>query len=294
MAASAATAHRPARADVEPASAPDPSPPPAAPHASGLTLRILSSLVLIPVALAAVWFGSPYLPALVALAGLGMGWEWARMSGLRSPVAVLLAIAAPFIAACAMAVGKDDAAWALAVILSCCVVLAERDLRRRLWGGVGTLWIALPCAAILWLDQGAGGRERIIYLFAVVWSSDIGAYAFGRLIGGPKLAPALSPNKTWAGAIGGLLCAMVVGGLGAAAVTSDSLALLLAISAFVAIAAQLGDLAESFAKRCFNVKDSGALIPGHGGLLDRLDSLLLASFALAVALAVATAGRAPS
>ena len=247
-----------------------------------------------PVALAAVWFGSPYLPALVALAGAGMGWEWARLSGLRSPVAVLLSIAAPFIAACAIAVGKDEAAWVLAFVLSCGVVLAERDLRLRLWGGAGTLWIALPCVAILWLDRGAGGRERIIYLFAVVWSSDIGAYAFGRLIGGPKLAPALSPNKTWAGAIGGLACAMLLGGFIAAAVTSESVVVLVAISACVAIAAQLGDLAESFAKRRFNVKDSGGLIPGHGGLLDRLDSLLTAALALAVALAAATAGGAPS
>jgi phosphatidate cytidylyltransferase len=128
----------------------------------------------------------------------------------------------------------------------------------------------------------------------VVWASDIGAYAFGRLIGGPKLAPALSPNKTWAGAIGGLASAMVVGQLAAAFFAGDPPAVLFAISAFVAIAAQVGDLIESFAKRCFNVKDSGGLIPGHGGLLDRLDSLLLASLALALALAAATAGGVPS
>lgn len=250
--------------------------------------------MLIPVAIAAVWFGSPYLPALVALAGAGMGWEWSRMSRLASPVAVILVIAAPFVAAVAMAVGQDQAAWVLALILALVVVLAERDLRLRLWSFVVTLWIALPCAAILWLDRGERGRERLIYLFAVVWASDIGAYAFGRLIGGPKLAPALSPNKTWSGAIGGLACAMVVGGFGAAAVTSDSPVVLAAISGFVAIAAQLGDLAESFAKRRFNVKDSGGLIPGHGGLLDRLDSLLTAALALAVALAAATAGGSPS
>jgi phosphatidate cytidylyltransferase len=251
-------------------------------------------LVLIPLALAAVWFGSPYLPVLVVLAGVGMGWEWARMSRLASPVAVMFVIAAPLVAACAMAVGQDEAAWALAIILALLVLLAERDLRLRLWSFIATLWIALPCAAILWLDRGEHGRERIIYLFAVVWASDIGAYAFGRLIGGPKLAPALSPNKTWSGAVGGLACAMVLGGFGAAAVTSDSTLVLLGVSAFVAIAAQLGDLAESFAKRCFNVKDSGGLIPGHGGLLDRLDSLLAAALALAVALAAATAGGAPS
>jgi phosphatidate cytidylyltransferase len=247
-----------------------------------------------PVALAAVWFGSPYLPALVALAGAGMGWEWARLSRLQSPSAVVLIVLGPLLAACAMALEKDAAAWLLAAVFAVGVAIAEKDLRLRLWGAGAALWIALPCVAILWLDRGVGGRERIVYLFAVVWSSDIGAYAFGRLIGGPKLAPALSPNKTWAGAVGGLVCAMLTGGFIAAAVTSESAAVLVAISAFVAIAAQVGDLFESFAKRCFNVKDSGALIPGHGGLLDRLDSLLAAALALAVALAAATAGGAPT
>lgn len=247
-----------------------------------------------PAALAAVWFGSPYFPALIALAGAGMGWEWARMSRLRSPVAVVLIVLGPLVAACAMAFEKDAAAWLLPFAFAASVAAAEKDVRLRLWGAVATLWIALPCAAMLWLDRGEGGRERILYLFAVVWSSDIGAYAFGRLLGGPKLAPALSPNKTWAGAIGGLLCAMLVGGFAAAAAAAESAVVLLAIGAFVAIAAQLGDLAESFAKRCFNVKDSGGLIPGHGGLLDRLDSLLAAALALAVALAAATAGGAPS
>lgn len=248
-----------------------------------------------PVAIAAVWFGSPFLPALVALLGAGMGWEWARMSRLQSPSAVLFAILGPLVAACAMAFEEDIAAVLLAIVFAAGVAIAEKDRRLRLWGAAATLWIALPCVAILWLDRGAGGRERIIYLFAVVWASDIGAYAFGRLIGGPKLAPALSPNKTWAGAIGGLASAMVIGGgLAAAAYTADPPALLLAISAFVAIAAQAGDLIESFAKRCFNVKDSSGLIPGHGGLLDRLDSLLAAALALAVALLAATAGGAPS
>jgi phosphatidate cytidylyltransferase len=249
---------------------------------------------MVPVALAAVWFGSPYLPALVAVLGAGMGWEWARMSRLRSPSATLLAILGPFVSACAMAFGDAVGSVVLALVFAGAVTLVERDLRLRLWSGAAVLWIALPCAAILWLDRGAGGRERIIYLFAVVWASDIGAYAFGRLIGGPKLAPALSPNKTWAGAIGGLGSAMAIGGLAASAYTADPPALLLAISAFVAIAAQAGDLIESFAKRRFNVKDSGGLIPGHGGLLDRLDSLLLASLALALALAAATAGGTPS
>jgi phosphatidate cytidylyltransferase len=265
--------------------------PPPAPGAAppsrlnGLTLRILSALVLGPLALAAVWFGSPLLPALVALAGAGMGWEWARLSRVASPVAVVLIIAAPFLAACAIAFGQDDAAWLIAVLFAAGAALAERGPGARFWSFVGTLWIALPCAALLWL-QRSGGRGTIFFLLAVVWASDIGAYAFGRIIGGPKLAPKLSPNKTWAGALGGLLCAMLVG-VATAALTQAAAPRLVAIGFVVAVAAVLGDLAESFAKRRFGVKDSGKLIPGHGGLLDRLDSLLAASAALALLLGLA-------
>jgi phosphatidate cytidylyltransferase len=264
------------------------APPPApgeAPRSrpNGLTLRILSALVLVPLALAAVWLGSPLLPALVALAGAGMGWEWARLSRVASPVAVVLVIAAPFLATCAIAFGQNAAAWLIAVLFAAGAALAERGLGARLWTLIGTLWIALPCAALLWLER-SGGRALIFFLLAVVWASDIGAYACGRIIGGPKLAPKLSPNKTWSGAIGGLLCAMLVG-LATAAIAHVPAPRLVAISVVVAVAAELGDLAESFAKRRFGVKDSGKLIPGHGGLLDRLDSLLAASIALALLLA---------
>lgn len=268
-------------------------PSPATPHASALTRRILSALVMMPVALAAVWFGSPFLPALVALAGAGMGWEWARLSRMSSPVAVTLIVAAPFLAACAVAVGHDRAALVLAVVFALGAALAENGLASRAWSLVAGLWIALPCIAMLWLDRGAaqngvargvGGRATIFFLLAVVWASDIGAYAAGRSIGGPKLAPALSPNKTWAGSIGGLLASMLVG-LVAARLAQRPMAPIVAASFAVAVAAQIGDLAESFAKRYFHVKDSGALIPGHGGLLDRLDSLLAAAMALAAILA---------
>jgi phosphatidate cytidylyltransferase len=246
---------------------------------------------MVPLALAAVWLGSPYLPVLVALGGAGMGWEWARLARVASPVAVLLIIAAPLVSACAMAVGQDMAAWLLALAFAAAIAIVEQNLRLRLWSAVATLWIALPCAAILWLGRGPAGWQNIFYLFAVVWASDIGAYAFGRVIGGPKLAPALSPNKTWAGAAGGLICAILVG-VAVARLAAAPVARLIEVSFVVAIAAQLGDLAESFAKRRFHVKDSGGLIPGHGGLLDRLDSLLLGAVALALALAALNAGNA--
>lgn len=249
---------------------------------------------MMPVALAAVWFGSPFLPALVALAGAGMGWEWARLSRMSSPLAVTLIVAAPFLAAVAVAVDRDRAALVLAVAFALGTALAENTRAARAWSSVAALWIALPCIAMLWLERGAaqhglGGRATIFFLLAVVWASDVGAYAAGRTIGGPKLAPKLSPNKTWAGSIGGLVGAMLVG-LAAAALAQKPAMPIVAVSFVVAVAAQIGDLAESFAKRHFHVKDSGAIIPGHGGLLDRLDSLLAAAPVLALILAASATG----
>ncbi|MGB8181317.1 MAG: phosphatidate cytidylyltransferase, partial [Stellaceae bacterium] len=146
------------------------------------------------------------------------------------------------------------------------------------------LWLALGCVAFLWSAMN-GGRATTLWLLALVWAVDIAAYAVGRAAGGPKLAPVLSPNKTWAGFFGGLAGAALAGS-GAAALTGGDAAIVVPASLALGIAAQLGDLVESAAKRRFNVKDTGGLIPGHGGLLDRLDSLLAASLLLAVLILV--------
>ena len=145
----------------------------------------------------------------------------------------------------------------------------------------GMLYILLAAAALLWLRADpAVGRANLLFLVLLVWASDIGAYAAGRAIGGPRLAPRISPGKTISGAVGGLLAAIAVGMIAAAAssthfVTAGTLAALLGM------VAQAGDLAESYAKRRFGVKDSGRLIPGHGGLLDRVDALLAVALAAA-------------
>ncbi len=125
----------------------------------------------------------------------------------------------------------------------------------------------------LWLWRLAAGPWAIFFLFAVVWCSDVGAYAIGRAVGGPRLAPAISPGKTWSGAAGGLVAAVVGGGLVAGSWSAKEV-----IAAVVlGVASQLGDLGESAAKRHYRVKDSGTLLPGHGGLLDRVDGLLAAA-----------------
>ncbi len=149
------------------------------------------------------------------------------------------------------------------------------------WLVVGAIYIALPCGALIWLRGGdTAGMVTIFWLFAVVWSADIGAYGTGMTFGGPKLAPRISPKKTWSGFVGGILIAGVVAATFTIVWEGDPLALALWGTA-VAIASQLGDLLESAAKRHFGVKDSSSLIPGHGGVFDRVDALITGALALA-------------
>jgi phosphatidate cytidylyltransferase len=159
------------------------------------------------------------------------------------------------------------------------ILVWQIALRHRadapLWLAAGSLWVALPCIILLWLAQsGDAGRDTLFWMFAVVWATDIGAYLVGRQLGGPLLAPRWSPRKTWAGLIGGILCAALVGWATAGVLDSTPVLPLVLVSAGLAIVEQFGDLAESVAKRRFGVKDASGLIPGHGGLLDRLDGLL--------------------
>jgi len=141
----------------------------------------------------------------------------------------------------------------------------------------------LPCVLLLWLGRAEGaGRVTVLWIFAVVWATDIGAYLVGRQIGGPRLAPRWSPRKTWAGLAGGTAGAALAGWATAGALGISPMLPLVLVSAGLAIVGQFGDLAESVAKRRFGVKDSSGLIPGHGGLLDRLDGLLAVVPAVAV------------
>jgi len=151
------------------------------------------------------------------------------------------------------------------------------------WMMVGLVVVMASCAALVWLRlDPAYGRETMFWMMAAIWATDIGAYAAGRTIGGPKLAPAISPKKTWAGLAGGVACAACVGA-GAATLLGKASAIPLAtISAGLAVIGQVGDLLESSLKRRFGVKDASRLIPGHGGLLDRVDGLLAAALIIAM------------
>jgi len=153
----------------------------------------------------------------------------------------------------------------------------------RIWAAVGTVWIGAPCVALLWLAADPqAGRATIVWIFALVWATDSAAYLVGRQVGGPRLAPRWSPKKTWSGAVGGIAAAGAVGVITANILGISMLSPVSWISLGLSVAAQLGDLAESAAKRRFGVKDMSGLIPGHGGLLDRLDGMLSALAAAAI------------
>ena len=249
-------------------------------------LRTLSALVLAPTAIAIAWFGWPWLPIVTAMAGVVMAWEWARLcragrigaSGVVLIGAVVGAVAAAAAGGVALAIAVGLAGAAIVF------GMARRESGGAAqWLALGALWVALPCVLLLWLAPMDGtGRVTVLWIFAVVWSTDIGAYAIGRQLGGPRLAPRWSPGKTWAGLIGGAGCAALAGWGTARALGIPAVLPLVLVSAGLAIVEQFGDLAESLAKRRFGVKDSSGLIPGHGGLLDRLDGLLAVVPAVAV------------
>jgi phosphatidate cytidylyltransferase len=265
-----------------------------------LLKRLVSALVLIPVALAAIWFSGPEYPwlgleyswlwrapliLLVAIVGCVLAWEWARLCnrGHLSFAGALLIVLVLLAMALAAFMRDINGIWALVSSAALVAALArlEHDARPY-WLGFGALYVGLPCLAILWLRvQPHGGLATLLWLFALVWATDTGAYAAGRLIGGPKLAPTISPNKTWAGLIGGAVAAAAIGFAVFSLLPEGNSLWLVPVSAALALVEQGGDLFESAAKRQAGVKDSGNLIPGHGGALDRLDGLLAVSVAVA-------------
>jgi phosphatidate cytidylyltransferase len=257
-------------------------------RASPLLLRVASAAVLGPLVLAAIWLGGAWLLALVLLGVAVMGWEWAGLAtGGRFGAVGALTIATGLAAAALAGVGAGIGLAALAAAGGAVLVLAAAARSRQaepLRTAAGALWLTLGSIAFLALGRlPVEGRATLFWLLSVVWANDITAYACGRAIGGPKLAPRISPNKTWAGFFGGVLGAGLVGGL-FSRLSGDGSPLGLALtSLLLGVAAQLGDLAESAAKRHFGVKDSSRLIPGHGGLLDRVDGLLAASVLAGVA-----------
>jgi phosphatidate cytidylyltransferase len=241
--------------------------------------RIGSAMVLGLTALAATYIGGWAFLVLWTAAAAVVGWEWAALVGAR-PRAPVLAIGAAALAAAALLIGAGMTAIPLAaLVVGAALVLAIDASRQRAWTGFGVLYAAAAFVPVVFLREGPNGVTAVLWLFAVVWGTDIAAFYFGRAFGGPLLMPAVSPNKTWSGAIAGVLAAVVAG---AAVLAFFGIALKpahVAVALAVSVAAQAGDLFESAMKRKFGVKDASQLIPGHGGTMDRLDGFIVAACA---------------
>ncbi len=254
-----------------------------------LGVRVLSALVMAAIGLSAIWMGGlAFLLLLVAVVGL-MIWELTRMLAPElGPVKTALV---GVIAASGMArIGFDVSAFALGGLLLAPVLGLVLVSAHRTVYAVYAVAIVFAVAVLFWFRVKLG-LDWTIWLVLVVIASDVGGYFFGRFIGGRKIAPKISPKKTWSGTIGGWILAAVVG---AAFMVQHHLgASIVVLSVLVAVAAQIGDMVESAVKRLAGVKDSSALIPGHGGLLDRFDALIgavLLVFLVALTTGLPTAG----
>lgn len=249
-----------------------------------LRIRVLSALILTPPVLAAIYFGWPFFELLIVFAAALLAAEWDRLCGgafgLSGGGLVALCVG---VVVLAVAGWYGWSAGVIAAGAPAVYLIARRARRRRpVWAAFGLVYIGPPLLAMVWLRSVPdGGAWIVIWLIVVVGATDVGAYFAGRGIGGPKLAPAISPNKTWAGLMGGMLAAGLMGGFGAWLAGYAEVERAFTVGLGLAVVSQAGDLVESAAKRHFGVKDTGTLIPGHGGLLDRVDGLIAAAPALA-------------
>jgi len=265
--------------EISPASDPGKAGSPAS-ASHNLMVRIVSAAVLAPAAIVVAWFGDWPFALFWGGAAIAVLWEWhnlvvgPRFPWMLSSSAVAMATAAlldwrhrPVVAILLIVLGAFAAA-----------IFAPRE--RRLWASAGVLYAGcMLLAPIMLRADGEFGLAAILLLFAVVWSTDIFAYFFGRAIGGPKLAPAISPKKTWSGAIAGAAGAIAAAVAVAGYLGTFDKGTIAVVALVLSIMAQLGDLLESWVKRRFGAKDASHLIPGHGGVMDRLDGFWAAALA---------------
>jgi phosphatidate cytidylyltransferase len=245
------------------------------PDSRNLLLRVVAALVLAPLTIAIAHAGGWLWAALVTLASIGLYVEWLMIVGAarQGPVAAA-GVAALAISGFCLGSGRLEVSLVVLALGLFGVALLSREPRS--WTAAGFFYAAAAeMASVLVRFDQAWGFAALVLILLVVWVTDIGGYFAGRGIGGPKLWPRVSPKKTWAGAIGGFAASLAVAG-GFAAFGLGKTGIVLVLGGVLSIASQFGDLFESAVKRRFGVKDSSNIIPGHGGLLDRLDGFVAA------------------
>ena len=259
---------------------------------SNLFLRVVSALILAPIVLAAIIYGESAYDVLVAVMGALMAWEWEKMlADKKSYVSVSLTLMTALVVFLTKSINP---VLILGVIAFFALFLYFKTGKNLLLS-FGAFYIGLPLLSMMYIayfsDSGLGdlsySSNYILWLLFVVWATDVGGYVVGKSIGGPKLIPKISPNKTWAGLFGGILFSIIVTYLFVITMnhyyeSSLSLKYFLLSSIVLAFISQVGDIFESKIKRYLNIKDSSNLIPGHGGVFDRVDGLLFAAPAVAL------------
>ncbi len=243
-------------------------------------LRVASAAIMAPLALGVAWLGDWPFALFWSVAAIAVLWEWVTLV-VGHRYRIMLSSSASAIAMAALVAWRGREVTAVLLIglgTLAAIVFAPRERRFWITGGIAYAGTMMLAPVLLRADR-AYGFQAIVFLFAIVWSTDVFAYFAGRAIGGPKLAPSISPKKTWSGAIAGALGATLVAALAADLLGSLDIGTIAIVALLLSVIAQLGDLLESWVKRHFGAKDASHLIPGHGGVMDRLDGFWAAAVA---------------
>jgi len=253
-----------------------------APSNRNLLLRVLSALVLAPLAIGVAYWGSWPFVVFWSIAALAVWWEWVRLIDPEGNQGALVLGACALVLEALLA-GSGRIEKALIIVLLALFGIAVTATRNTKWiaGGIVYSSALLLAPLVIRADEQLG-FVAILFIFAIVWSTDIGGYFGGRALGGPKLAPAMSPKKTWSGAITGTAVAVAAAVMIGRWLQGSSLVITAIVAVFLSVMSQAGDLFESALKRRFGAKDASGLIPGHGGVMDRLDGFIVAALAAAI------------
>lgn len=264
--------------------APSGADPRAQPHKSEMLTRLVSAIVMAALALGSALVSVWTFVALLIAAGVTVSWEWGRLvrkagfdaiAGIQSAAVASVAVA--------VALSRPGLALIAAIVALLGTGLLAVSSATVGWSLLGIAYSVLSTWSMVWLRSDPTlGATALLYLLLVAWTTDTASYGGGRLVGGPKLAPSISPRKTWSGLLVGILAPALVGYAFALFLQDTSAWRLTLVSIVIAAACQAGDLGESAVKRRFGTKDMSNLIPGHGGLLDRIDGLLIAAIAAAL------------
>jgi len=249
---------------------------------SNLQMRLITAAFLITISLSMTWAGGTGFRLFILTIGAAIYHEWQILT-IKHQTHLSRGIGWLFyILAGALLLFDFPANLIFSAIITGAVALALLGRTNAVWlAGGGLIYALIAPVTLSFIRDAPGGLDMILFLYAVVWSTDSAAYFSGRAFGGAKLAPKISPNKTWSGALGGLIAAMIAGPTVALVMLPDFewrfVPIMLILAFVLCVVSQIGDIAESWLKRRFHAKDSGSLLPGHGGFMDRTDGLIVAS-----------------